>query len=164
MLKWIDWWLSFWQREKGLPVKLDQSAPPKQENILPRQQYVLREYTNGGQEIIDAIWCIRKITYNTGDIVWMKNDQVIAIRPHDMNGIVLKYTDDNLFRINSIALPKLTLEAETYLRKQEVLKNLENNPHHYDRGLMKLFEKWGIEFLEVNKAVVLKFFSIAAGK
>lgn len=163
--KWIGWLFSFWQQEKSLPLKkVDLPAPTKQENILPRQQYVLRGYTNGGQEIIDTIWCLRKITYNTGDIVWMKNDQVIVIQPYDMNGIVLKYTDDNLARINSISFPKLTHETETHLRKQEVFKNLEKNSHHYDMGLMKLFDKWNVQLPEVNKAVVLKFFNITAAK
>jgi len=94
----------------------------------------------------------------------MKEEQVIAVQPHDGNGIVLKYTDDNLSRINSISFPKLTRETEIYLQKQEVLKNLEKNSHHYDRSLMKLFSKWGVELPEMNKAVVLKFFNITSGK
>lgn len=161
---WNNWCLSLWQREKDSSLKKISQSTPKQENILPQQQYVLREYTNGGQEIIDTIRCLRKITYNTNDIVWMKNDQVIAIQPHDSNGIVLKYTDGNLSRINSISLHKLTCEAEAHLQQQEVLKNLEKNHHHYDVGLSKLLEMWGVQLPEMNKAVVLKFFNITPSK
>lgn len=131
---------------------------------MPRQQYILRVYTNGTQEIVDTTWCIRKITYNTGDIVWMKEDKVIAIQPHDSAGRILKYADDDLFRINSVKLEKLSHEAETYLKKKEVLKNLEANPHCYDLSLRTLFKHFGVKLPEITKDIVLKFLNITPNK
>jgi len=131
---------------------------------MPKQQYVLREYTNGGQEIICTSGFYRKITYNTGDIVWMKMDKVIAIKPHDYNGRVLKYTDDILYRIDALSLPKLTPQAEAHLYKQWVTKSLEKDAHFFDAKLLSIFKRMQVPITEITKDIVLRFHNILPNK
>ena len=85
---------------------------------MPRQQFLLREYISSGREILCTIGCIRKIIYNTGDIIWMKNDKVIAVSPKDHHGHIIKYTDDILIEIDAVKFPELTNEAKTYLNRK----------------------------------------------
>lgn len=98
------------------------NPPPLVSTDKARQQFILREYPNGGEEYIDTIWCMRKIVYNTGDVVYLKEDKVIAVKPHDHNGRVLKYTEDNLTMLDSLSLPKLTRQARLSFQKQVDLK------------------------------------------
>lgn len=133
------------------------------------QQFLLKRFSNGSIEILDTIHLLRKITFNTGDIVYLREETVIGIVPHDMNGIVLKYLSDAEFLsstlyLDAIQLPKLSREAETFLNKQEVLTNLKNNEKHYDSVFLAFFKKLSVPITTISKELILRFFNIKETK
>jgi hypothetical protein len=131
-----------------------------------KQQYILREYPNGAQEFIDTIRCMRKITYHNGDVIWMKEEKVIAVQPHDGHGIVLRYSDDSLIMLDSLSLPKITREAKQHLQRERILQSLKTDPEYYTARLKKVFAKMGIdpEKVQVNSNTVKKFLGISESK
>lgn len=100
------------------------------------QEYRFFQYRNGNTFLVmydpDCMaksYC--KITYNTGDVVYKHNDTVICIKTHD--GIRYGDMHPAITVLDSFVVIKPTLEAARYAQRQAVVKNLQKNPHHYDK-------------------------------
>lgn len=118
------------------------SAPPlasiEGKRVIPaptpprwNQQFVLRTYPNGGQEVIDTTEGVRKITYglrfegakkltfDAHETIWMNREgRVLAVQTYD--GLMRRYEGGDLcytLPIDMVALKKPTIEAERYLLK-----------------------------------------------
>jgi hypothetical protein len=125
---------------------------------FPRLQFIIRQYKNGATEIIDTIECARKTTYANGDVIYMKEENVLAIKPHDFNGRMLTYTADALDEtrmIDYVQLKPLSIEAKKRLTKRDISKN----PDRFIPWMQKLFDGWKIE-TRVDRKTVLKFFGM----
>lgn len=122
-------------------------------------QYIINMYDNGAKEAIHVNSHTRKVIYNTGDIVYFINDDVVSIIPHDMNGMKWKNCENpNLIIVDSVKFPHQTTEALSYLDKQSVLKD----PDRYT----KLVESYmnnipGKEYAKATKDSVFRFFNVA---
>lgn len=109
-----------------------------------KSQYIVREFDNAAIEIVYTTLNLRKITYDTGDVVYF--DRTVVGPNNDLRGAVVKIiTHDGITignydtaSIDNIPLQtqgSFTQEAIQFNRQKRVLKNLQRDRHHYDRLL-----------------------------
>jgi hypothetical protein len=109
-----------------------------------KSQYTVREYHNGAVEVIYTSQNLRKITYSNGDIVWFDRTKVphnrddlrggvVKIKPYDSNTIWKNCDNIDTRCVDAIKPHAVSSEATQYNNQQVVLRNLRNNPRHYDK-------------------------------
>jgi hypothetical protein len=47
------------------------------------KEYIIRHYDNGAVELICVAENVRRIMYNTGDVIELLNDVVVYVKTHD---------------------------------------------------------------------------------
>lgn len=71
-----------------------------------KYKYKITEWDNGAREVLDTISLERKITYTTGDVVYFRGYMVVAILPHDSNGIRWRNCENpSTALIDSVSFP-----------------------------------------------------------
>lgn len=129
-------------------------------------QYTITLQDNGAVEIslVGGIQQAQKprtkIIYNTRDIIYLNDGEVVCVV--DSKGLV-KYGARDI-ELDAIDVPKLSAEARSYLTKQYILKELEQDPHCYDEWVKKMIMGWDENKDKMSVNIVKRFFNIEEKK
>ena len=131
-----------------------------------KAEYLVREYSNGAEEIVrcscmecaklDPSFVTRKVTYNTGDVVYFLGQQVVSIIPYD-TGIRWPNCENPDTSELDFSRAKKTNEAELYHKKLKIAKDLDKDPHCYD-DYVKTFLK--DDSIKITEEIVRRFFDL----